>query len=161
MTSYGSLKIGSIDTSILCDVAHIPIRMRIRIGKNLLLKGKAVLIIAVLLCLCASDSVGPRLLPLPNVSVVTAFSVSPSSLFLASQAPGPTKEQNAYSEMLAGSQYRTRDRHSDDQVGTHAPQGALSSHPSNLARALVLYDSLSTKTPSPSVPSGRAPPRAT
>jgi hypothetical protein len=121
---------------------------------------RAVLVVGALLCLCVSDSAGPRLLPLPVPSPTIAVSVFPPDTCPgASQRPSPQRESNTYNKIVAGSQYRTRERHHHVQPATHAPQTSIQLQPTNLASAPAIYASLNFKTPSLSLPTGRAPPR--
>lgn len=121
---------------------------------------RAILVIGALLCLCVSDSAGPRLVPLPALSLVfpvSAFSLEtgPSAL----QTPTPSREPSAYLQMVAGSQYRPRDYHHHSQLSTHTPQAFCQLQPSNLATTPETYAPLSFKTAPLSKPTGRAPPR--
>jgi hypothetical protein len=120
---------------------------------------RAMLVVGALLCLCVSDSAGPRLLPFPLPSPTIAVSVFPPDTCPgASQQPSPQRESNTYNKIVAGSQYRTRERHDHVQPATHAPQTYIQLQPTNLASVPPIYASLNFKTHSLSLPTGRAPP---
>ena len=124
------------------------------------LRHRAVLVIGALLCLCVSDSAGPRLVPLPALSVtLEARSFSPETGANASRIPTPTRGPNAYLQMVAASQYRSRDYHCHVQPATHAPQAFCQTQPGNLATTPDTYAPLIFKTATLSIPTGRAPPR--
>lgn len=122
---------------------------------------RLILVVGALVCLCISDSAGPRLLPLPAPTLVVAVkSVSLISSPCASQIPGPSREPSPYFEMVTGSQYRARDRHHHTQPATHAPQASLPQPPIKLADSPVTHTALDYNAVSLSIPPGRAPPRS-
>lgn len=121
---------------------------------------RAIVVAGALVCLCISDSAGPRLLPLPPTLIVVVNSFSLASGPCASRIPGPNREPSPHFEMVARAQYRARDRHHQVQPATHAPQASLQLQPINLARTPVTYAPLDYNTVSLSIPSGRAPPRS-
>lgn len=115
--------------------------------------------IVLLLSLCASHSAALRLLPL---SPSDSFDVKPSpgvSGTCASRTPSPNREPNTNLQMVAGSQYRARDRHAPMQLATHAPETSYRLQPSNRAAATDVYAGVIFKTPPLSIHTGRAPPR--
>lgn len=127
--------------------------------KSVLFSRRALLVFGALLCLCASDSAGPRLLPLPALNVTsTVRTFSPDSTG-ASRRPSPNKEPNVYLQMVAGSQYRARDYQSDAQPATPALQASCQLQANALATAPETYASLKFKSAPLSIPAGRAPPR--
>jgi hypothetical protein len=132
--------------------------MKIRGSKGLSLRQRALVIAGALFSLCISASVGPRLLPLPNLSFAASFKPALNTAFSSSRTPGNTK-QNAHIQMSAGSQYRTRDRDQQVQVGAHATQTPLSF--ASLIRTCIrsVYQPFNFKTPSLSLSSGRSPPK--
>jgi hypothetical protein len=120
---------------------------------------RAVLVVSALLCLCVSDSAGPRLLPLPALSV--PISIETCLLVrgaCASRAPTQDRGPNAHIEMVVGSNYRVRDKHHHIQSATHAPRVSLQLQPTHLGRTTPIYAGLDFQTPSLSKPTGRAPP---
>ena len=122
---------------------------------------RGIFVVGALLCLCVSDSAGPRLLPLPAPSVsatLATFSLD-SGGARASRSPSPNKEPNAYLQMVAGSQYRGRDNQYHVQPATHAPQTSCQLQPNNLATTPETYAPLDFKSAPLSILAGRAPPR--
>lgn len=133
--------------------------MKFRRSKVFSLRQRGFVIGAALFCLCVSASVGPRLLPLPNLSMVGSSELALNTVLSSSRTPGNTKEQNAHLPISAGSQYRTRDRHQQVQVGVHAPQTSLSLTSSIRTCVAPVYDAAHFKVPSLPVSSGRSPPK--
>lgn len=146
------------DTSILRGVAYITIEMKIAGSRDFSSKQLTILIVAALFCLCISDSVGLRLLPLPNLPIAGSFAHTLNSVLVAPRVPSPLKERNEYVQMLGGSQYRTRDRHHDVQPATHVPGGLPLLPLRLLAFGPAVDSSLNFKPPSLAIPTGRAPP---
>lgn len=132
--------------------------MKFRRSKVFSLRQRGFVIVAALFCLCVSASAGPRLLPLPNLSMVGSSELALNTV-LSSSPPGNTKEQNAHLQMSAGSQYRTRDRHQQVQVGVHAPQTSLSLTSSTRTCVAPVCHAANFKVPSLPVSSGRSPPK--
>jgi hypothetical protein len=129
-------------------------------SKTRLFWRRTIFVIGALFCLCVSDSAGPRLLPLPAPSISpTLRAFSPERGNWASRTPSPNKEQTPYLQMVGGWQYRARDYHYHAQPATHAPQGFCRLQQSNLVTTPETYAPLNFKTPSLSIPTGRAPPR--
>ena len=133
--------------------------MKFRWSKVFSLRRRGFVIAGALFCLCVSASDGPRLLPLPNLSMVGSSELALNTAFSSSRTPGNTKEQNAHLQISAGSQYRTRDRHQQAQVGTHAPQTLLSLTSSIKTCVAPVYHAAYFKIPSLPVSSGRSPPK--
>ena len=126
-------------------------------NKSRLFSRRAILFAGTLLCLCASDSAGLRLLPLPESGLPLAVSALPHEY--ASRTPSPNREPGTYLQMVAGSLYRARDRHYYVQPATHAPVASCQLQPSSLTTTPELYAPLNPGTASLSIPAGRAPPR--
>lgn len=121
---------------------------------------RAFLVVGVLLCLCVSDSAGPRLVPLPASPVDLSFEALPANGDDSfSRAPSPPKGPNAYIEMLVAGQYRARDRHQNTPTVTHAPAASLQLKSGTLESTRNTYAPLDFETASVSAPTGRAPPR--
>ena len=119
---------------------------------------RRVFVVGALLCLCVSDSAGPRLLPLPAPSVtLTMFSLDAGARALRTSSSNI--EPSAYLQMVAGSQYRARDYHYHGQTATHAAQLFCKLQSINVATTPQTYAPLNFKTPHLSIPTGRAPPR--
>lgn len=137
----------------------ITIIMKLAGKRVLLFWQRTLLVVGALLCLCVSDSAGPRLLPLPGPSSTIAVSVFPAdNCPSASQQPSPERESNTYNKIVAGSQYRARERHHHVQSATPAPQTFVQPQPTNLASAPTIYAPFNFKSPSISLPTDRAPP---
>jgi hypothetical protein len=121
---------------------------------------RAFLVVGALLCLCVSDSAGPRLVPLPALPVVHSFETLPVNRDHSfTRTPSPPKGPNAYIEMLVGGQYRARDRHQNTPTATHTPAASLQLKPGILKSTPNTYTPVDFETASFSVPTGRAPPR--
>jgi len=122
-------------------------------------KWRALLIIGALISLCLSDTVGPRLLPLPVSEVVIASADGHSGAEpAASRAPSPTKDASPRVEMAATAQNRAGADYRHGQVATHAlrgviepPRGVILDTP-NACRPLYSFAALVSRPP------GRAPP---
>ena len=123
-------------------------------------KWRALLIIGALISLCLSDTVGPRLLPLPVSEAVTIASdegrqgIEPA----ASRAPAPTKGSCPRVEMAATAQNRAGADHKHVQVAAHTPRSMFE------APADIILDAPGAFRPLHSAslvsrPQGRAPPR--
>lgn len=126
--------------------------------KSLFLWQRALLILGALGSLCVSDSAGPRLLPLPNPTTAEA-TVSFSAADFASPAP-QSSERTAHMAMIAGQQYRVRDRHQHIQPAILAPEQS-SNIPPTEAQCIAQVDDLpNPKAAFLSIPKGRAPPRS-
>ncbi len=123
------------------------------------LSNRAILVVGALICLCLSDSAGPRLLPLPASTLIAVNPFTLDSNLWTSRAPDPSSELNTHIEMVSGSQYRTRDRHHHVQPALHAPQISLQLHPTNLGGASESYAPLKSNSAALLIPPGRAPPR--
>jgi hypothetical protein len=123
-------------------------------------KWRALLIIGALISLCLSDTVGPRLLPLPVSEIVTAFAEGqPGIEPAASRAPSPTKNSSPRVEMAATAQNRAGADHKHVQAAVHAPRGVLEAPPPIILYALNAHQPLYSLTAQVSRPPGRAPPR--
>lgn len=133
--------------------------MKIPDSKGLSRRQRALVIAGALFCLCISASVGPRLLPLPNLCIVPGVKPALNTAFSSFQTSGNTQEQNAHIQISAGSQYRTRDRNEQLQIRAHATHTLLSF--TSLIRTCIrpVYQAFNFKAPSLSLSSGRSPPK--
>src|SRR5262245_20700567 len=98
--------------------------MKSRLSRKVVFPHRAILILGALISLCASDSAGSRLFPLPTAGTHTEvgeFSFEGCSC--VSGNPDQNREPNAYLQMVASSQYRTRDCHHQGQQATQSPDG--------------------------------------
>ena len=120
---------------------------------------KVLLILVVLVSLCVSDNVGPRLLPLPPIAVA-ASTPGPADHGLArSPAPSHDRAGGARVEMLSATQRRAGAERQSPQVAAHSPKFELvvPSRPHSLREESYPP---SAESPAPfSRPKGRAPPR--
>ena len=150
----------SVRRTSFCSMIFITIIMKLAGKKPVLFWQRTLLVVGALLCLCVSDSAGPRLLPLPGNSSTFAVSVFPvGNCSSASQAPGPERE-STYNKMVAGSHYRARERHNDVRSSTPAVQTFVQLPPANLASSPAIYAPFNFKSPSLLHSIGRAPPLA-
>ena len=134
--------------------------MKSRLSRNAVFLQRAILVVGALLCLCVSDSAGPRLFPLPTAGTNTELGeFSFDGCSYVSGNPDQNREPNAYLQMVAASQYRARDCHHHGQQATHAPHGFCQPQPSSLTTTPDTYAPLSFKTKFHSIPTGRGPPR--
>jgi hypothetical protein len=124
-------------------------------------KWRALLIIGALISLCLSDTVGPRLLPLPVSELVTTAPVEgqPGPEPAASRTPAPTKGTSPRVEMAATAQTRAGADHKHVQVAAHTPRGVLQAPAVVILDTLNAYQPLYSLTAQVSRPQGRAPPR--
>lgn len=128
--------------------------------KSGMVKWRALLIIGALVSLCLSDSVGPRLMPLP-VSEISTTSVERQQGIdpKASRAPTSTKGSKPWVEMASTAPNRAGARHKQVQPATHAPQNIFEAPPDIVQDDPAAYGPLFLFTASVSRPPGRGPPR--
>lgn len=131
--------------------------MRLASTRHWIFCRRAILIIGALGTLCVSDSAGLRLLPLPNPTVAEA-TVSFSAEDFASPAP-QSSGRTAHMAMIAGQQYRVRDRHQHIQPAILAPEQSANIPPIEIRCVRHLSATRKIKATSLSIPIGRAPPR--
>ena len=125
-----------------------------------MLKWRALLIIGALISLCLSDSVGPRLLPLPALQRVTASTEARQSIEPAgSPTPTPTKGLGPKVEMAAAPQNRAGAGDRQVQVATLALGGAFEAPGYTTLDVTAAYGPLLPFTALTSSPPGRAPHR--
>lgn len=118
---------------------------------------RTILVVAALVCLCVSDSAGPRLLPLPALAPISARDFCSHVSDCTALVPSQKKKPCTYIEMVA-SQYRAREGDNHEQPATHNFQASLNLQPTNLARAAAVFAPLNVNTPSLSAPVVRGPP---
>lgn len=119
---------------------------------------RAILVVGVLLCLCASDSVGPRLLPLPAQDPAQVKNVSSADEHSVSRLPA-SKKSGAYSKIVAPSGTRSRAQHTQVDTATHAPAVSTVASATPIANAPYELTAIGLTSGSLSNPAGRAPPR--
>jgi len=123
-------------------------------------KLRALLILGALVSLCLSDSVGPRLMPLPVSEVVAASAGAKlCDEFAASRAPSSTKGLITRMEMAATAQNRASARHQQMQTATHAAQGMFEAPAVSILKIHGAYAPLFSFATPVLRPPGRAPPR--
>lgn len=124
-------------------------------------KWRALLIIGALISLCLSDTVGPRLLPLPvSELATTAYPDAPLGAEpTASRAPSPTKGSGPRVEMAATSHGRAGADHKHVQVAIHTLRGMFEAPADTISYAPSAYQPLYSLKAQDSRPPGRAPPR--
>lgn len=116
-----------------------------------------VFIVSALLCLCVSDSVGPRLLPLPNLAFVATN--AKQTKIAASQSPSHNHEHSPHMEMWVGSQYRSRDRHDHPQQAAEISGTFLLYPILHSVAVLSNFESFKVELPFLETAPGRAPPQ--
>jgi hypothetical protein len=120
---------------------------------------RALLVLGVLVSLCVSDNVGPRLLPLPSspelASVMGLFELGRA----ASPTPSHGRTTGARVEMVTAPQSRAGAESKSPHAAAHAPKFELAvpSAPYSLRREL--YPPSAESSAPFSRPKGRAPPR--
>lgn len=124
-------------------------------------KWRALLIIGGLVSLCLSDTVGPRLLPIPVAEVVTIASaeVQQGTEPAASSAPAPTKGVSPRVEMAATAQNRAGADHKHVQVAANTPGGVMGASAGIIPDGPGAYRPLYFLSALASRHAGRAPPR--
>jgi hypothetical protein len=124
-------------------------------------KWRALLIIGALISLCLSDTVGPRLLPLPISELATTASAEAwtGPELAASRTPPSSKGLGPRVDMAATSQNRAGADHRHAQVATHSPRGVLQAPAGIILGTLNAYKPLYSLSAQVSRPPGRAPPR--
>ena len=120
---------------------------------------RALLVLGVLVSLCVSDNVGPRLLPLPSSPELAS---APGLLDMgqaASPTPSHGRTTGARVEMVSASQSRAGAERQSPHAAAHAPKFELSvpSAPYSLRREL--HPPFAESSAPFSRPKGRAPPR--
>jgi hypothetical protein len=124
-------------------------------------KWRALLIIGALISLCLSDTVGPRLLPLPVSELVTTASAEgqPGPELAASRTPSPTKGSSPRVEMAVTAHSRAGADHKQVQAAAHNPHSVLEAPADIILDTLNAYQPLYSLAAQVSRPPGRAPPR--
>ena len=135
----------------------ITLIMKAADNKSRLFWLRAILVLGAVGCLCVSDSAEPRLLPLPSPTTAET-----KVLFSASDFASPvpqSSERTAHMAMIAGVQYRPRDRQQHVQPATPALEQS-SYIPLITFKTIHRLEGITKpKSVSLSLPIGRAPPR--
>ncbi|HEX8355346.1 MAG TPA: hypothetical protein VF611_20740 [Pyrinomonadaceae bacterium] len=125
---------------------------------NRLTAARVLIILGVLVSLCVSDNVGPRLLPLPSVSELASTPQTFYSGEAASRAPARGKTEGARVEMVTTPQSRAgAERQSPHAAG--APKFELAAPPAPRSLSRELYPPSAESSEPFARPKGRAPPR--
>lgn len=119
------------------------------------------LILCVLVSLCVSDNVGPRLLPLPLPPAPELASSQRLSDCgpTASHAPSRGRTDAARVEMVSAPQSRVGAERQSSQAAAHGPQFDLAIPPAPPSTGPGLYPPCAESSTLFSRPKGRAPPR--
>lgn len=119
---------------------------------------KVLLILGVLVSLCVSDNVGPRLLPLPPIAVAASMPWPVGHGPAHSPAPSHDGTVGARVEMLSATHRRAGAERQSPQVAAHSPKFELVI-PSNLPSLCGESYPPAAESSAPfSRPKGRAPP---
>ena len=118
---------------------------------------RALLVLGVLVSLCVSDNVGPRLLPLPSSPELT----SAPGLFDLGQAASPTSShgRNTGSRVVSASQSRAGAERLSPQAAALAPKFELAAPSAPYSLRREPYPPSAESSAPFSRPKGRAPPR--
>ena len=127
-------------------------------ARTRLTAARVFIILGVLVSLCVSDNVGPRLLPLPSISERVPTPRALDQGEAASRAPARARIDGARVEMVTAPQSRAgAERQSPQAAG--APKFELAVPPAPRSQRRGLYP-LSAELSAPFArPKGRAPPR--
>ena len=119
---------------------------------------RILIILGVLVSLCVSDNVGPRLLPLPTVSETASTPGPPARGQAASRTPAHSRSHGARVEMVSAPQSRAGAERQSPHVAAHAPKFELVIPflPPSTGRGL--YPPPAESSAPFSRPKGRAPP---
>ena len=120
---------------------------------------RVLLIFGVLLSLCVSDNVGPRLLPLPLAPEFASATVSSDPGQSASRTPSHGGTIGARVEMVSVPQSRAGAEHQSPHAAAHTPEFRLASPPAPRSLRRELYLPFAESSAPFSRPKGRAPPR--
>ena len=129
-----------------------------RADTALRLKARALLVLGVLLSLCASDNVGPRLLPLPVPAESAAAGRQISQDETASRAPSRDAALRARVEMAPAPKGRAGAGRQLTQAAANAPSLSLPSPSAALLLRGELYSPVREIPANASLFRGRAPP---
>ncbi len=116
------------------------------------------LVLSALFCLCVSDSVGPRLVPLPQPTEVLSAAVVPdiSSHFFAF-LPEQNRQPSRFVE-IAGPQFRSGDHYNHTHHDTELAKSGTDYVAVGCRRSRVLVPTISSASGVQLSPDDRAPP---
>ena len=124
-----------------------------------LVNRRAVIVVGALLVLCASDDVGPRLLPLPQLPELASTTKPADQRQGASRAPSQSRSTGARVEMVSAPQSRAASERQSPHAAAHAPKFDLAAPPAPASPGLEPYQPSGESSAPFSRPKGRAPPR--
>jgi len=143
--------------NIVFQRAIISTNMARDAAKTKLTATRVLIILGVLVSLCVSDNVGPRLLPLPSVSELASAPGAFDPREAASRAPARGRTEGARVEMVTAPQSRAgAERQSPHSA---APKFELAVPPAPRAPRRGLYPPSAESSALFARPKGRAPPR--
>lgn len=120
---------------------------------------RVLLILGVLVSLCVSDNVGPRLLPLPESLELASAPVPSDQGQAASRAPSHGGTIGARVEMVSAPQSRAGSERHSPHAAAHTSRFELAIPPAPLSQRRAPYPPLAESSAPFSRPKGRAPPR--
>ena len=120
---------------------------------------RILLILGVLLSLCVSDNVGPRLLPLPPAPESVSAPLPSDRGQAASRAPSHGRTSSARVEMVSAPQSRAGAERQSPHAAAHTPKLELAIPSAQHSLRRELYPPLAESSAPFSRPKGRAPPR--
>ncbi len=120
---------------------------------------RVLIILGVLVSLCVSDNVGPRLLPLPPIPELASGPSLTGSGQAASRAPSRGRTAGARVEMVSAAQSRAGAERQSPQAAAHSPKFELAVPSTHNSLKRESYPPLGESSAPFSRPKGRAPPR--
>ena len=120
---------------------------------------RILIILGVLVSLCVSDNVGPRLLPLPTVSEPASTTGPYERGQAAPRTPSHGRSNGARIEMVSAPQSRAGAERQSPHGAAHAPKFELTVPSAPYSPRRELYPPSAESSARFSRPKGRAPPR--
>jgi hypothetical protein len=120
---------------------------------------RVLLILGVLVALCVSDNVGPRLLPLPSLPEPISTTKPADQRQVASRAPSQSRTTGGRVEIVSAPQSRAAAERQSPHAAAHALRFALAAPLAPPSPSLELYRPSGESSAPFSRPNGRAPPR--
>ena len=120
---------------------------------------RVLIILGVLVSLCVSDNVGPRLLPLPSISELASAPRAFDPGEAASRAPARGKTEGVRVEMVTAPQSRAGAERQSSHAAARALKFELAVPPAPRSLRPELYPPSAESSAPFARPKGRAPPR--
>ncbi len=120
---------------------------------------RVLIILSVLVSLCVSDNVGPRLLPLPSISESASVPRALDPGEAASRAPARGKTRGARVEMVTASQSRAGAERQSPDAAARSLKFELAVPPAPRSPRPEPYPPSAESSTPFARPKGRAPPR--